>query len=289
MQNLHRMCDFECHHHHHYQYNHLPLTISQNIESNIVYSSGQGYLQSSFSLMSPPLSIPVSSSPSVIPSLSELYQSINSNNHHTYNNSFNQQFQHGSQSQQNYLNQQNSFYKNGNLSDINNHAVYSYCNNYQCNENYYSFEYDGKYSNINDSQKNSNFFISNNYYKSLSNANDNISLSSSNQTFATNSPDSGSDSPSVPLNDIKPLVKREAVCVTESCSEKKEIKTKTRKHNRKFKDLFEPAIDLNQPNVTTIMQRPVDMGETKRYKRRNYEDLEKRRIYSCKYYGIKII
>ena len=56
-------------------------------------------------------------------------------------------------------------------------------------------------------------------------------------------------------------------------------------NNRRFKDLFEPQIDLNQPNVTTIMQRPVDMGETKRYKRKNFEELEKRRTYTCKYDG----
>lgn len=57
--------------------------------------------------------------------------------------------------------------------------------------------------------------------------------------------------------------------------------------SRKFKDLFEPCIDLNQPNVTTIMQRPVDMSETKRYKRRNIDDIEKRRIYACKYDGCR--
>ena len=38
-------------------------------------------------------------------------------------------------------------------------------------------------------------------------------------------------------------------------------KVKSKRSSRKFKDLFEPAIDLSQPNVTTIMQRPVDMGE----------------------------
>lgn len=59
----------------------------------------------------------------------------------------------------------------------------------------------------------------------------------------------------------------------------------TQVNSRKFKDLFEPQIDLNQPNVTTIMQRPVDMGETKRYKRKNFEELEKRRTYTCKYDG----
>lgn len=56
---------------------------------------------------------------------------------------------------------------------------------------------------------------------------------------------------------------------------------------KKFKDLFEPLIDLSQPNVTTIMQRPVDMGETKRYKRRNLADLEKRRVYCCRYDGCR--
>ena len=63
-------------------------------------------------------------------------------------------------------------------------------------------------------------------------------------------------------------------------------KTRCRKQ-RKFKDLYAPLIDLTQPNVTTIMQRPVDMGETKRYKRRNSTDLEKRRIYLCSYDGCK--
>jgi hypothetical protein len=62
------------------------------------------------------------------------------------------------------------------------------------------------------------------------------------------------------------------------------IKYKTRKQ-RKFRDLLEPLIDLTQPNVTTIMQRPVDMGETKRYRRKNFDDLEKRRTYTCKYDG----
>ena len=57
--------------------------------------------------------------------------------------------------------------------------------------------------------------------------------------------------------------------------------------SRKFKDLYEPIIDLSQPNVTTIMQRPVDMGETKRYRRKNIEDLEKRRTYVCQYDGCR--
>lgn len=81
---------------------------------------------------------------------------------------------------------------------------------------------------------------------------------------------------------------------TESQNENKKSKPKVENlhiegprsvSNRKFKDLFEPQIDLSQPNVTTIMQRPVDMGETKRYRRKNLEDLEKRRTYSCKYEG----
>ena len=62
---------------------------------------------------------------------------------------------------------------------------------------------------------------------------------------------------------------------------------KLKNSSRKFKDLFEPLIDLTQPNVTTIMQRPVDMGETKRYKRKNVEELEKRRTYKCKYEGCR--
>lgn len=35
------------------------------------------------------------------------------------------------------------------------------------------------------------------------------------------------------------------------------------------------------------MQKPVDMGETKRYKRRNSDDLEKRRVFKCNYEGCK--
>lgn len=56
---------------------------------------------------------------------------------------------------------------------------------------------------------------------------------------------------------------------------------------RVFKDLYEPMIDLTQPNVTTILQKPVDMGETKRYQRKNIDDLENRRIYRCSYQGCK--
>jgi hypothetical protein len=54
---------------------------------------------------------------------------------------------------------------------------------------------------------------------------------------------------------------------------------------RKAKDLLEPTVDLNQPNVTTIMQKPVDMGETKIYKRKNSTDLEKKRVFICNYDG----
>ena len=73
--------------------------------------------------------------------------------------------------------------------------------------------------------------------------------------------------------------------ITEVDSEKLDKIMRLKKDCRRFKDLLEPLIDLSQPNVTTIMQRPVDMGETKRYKRKNYEDLEKRRVYQCKYPG----
>lgn len=73
--------------------------------------------------------------------------------------------------------------------------------------------------------------------------------------------------------------------ITAEPAEKIDKIMKLKKECRRFKDLLEPLIDLSQPNVTTIMQRPVDMGETKRYKRKNYEDLEKRRVYQCKYLG----
>lgn len=65
-------------------------------------------------------------------------------------------------------------------------------------------------------------------------------------------------------------------------------KTKIKKtKSRVFKDLYEPMIDLTQPNVTTILQKPVDMGETKRYQRKNIDDLENRRIFRCSYEGCK--
>lgn len=53
----------------------------------------------------------------------------------------------------------------------------------------------------------------------------------------------------------------------------------------KFRDLADPEIDLSKPNVTTIRQRPVDMGETKRYRCKNPDEIEKRRTYCCKYEG----
>jgi hypothetical protein len=52
-----------------------------------------------------------------------------------------------------------------------------------------------------------------------------------------------------------------------------------------YQDLSDPKIDLSQPNVTTITQKPVDMGETKRYNRKNIEEIEKRRFYACNYPG----
>ncbi|CAF0953651.1 unnamed protein product [Brachionus calyciflorus] len=70
-------------------------------------------------------------------------------------------------------------------------------------------------------------------------------------------------------------------------NEDKSQKEKKSTKSRVFKDLYDPMIDLNQPNVTTIMQRPVDMGETKRYQRKNIDDLENRRIYKCDYDGCK--
>ena len=71
----------------------------------------------------------------------------------------------------------------------------------------------------------------------------------------------------------------------QSAFNKVETKSAIKGFKRKFKDLFEPPTNLNQPNVTTIMQKPVDMGETKRYKRKNSDDLEKRRTFVCKYHG----
>lgn len=53
----------------------------------------------------------------------------------------------------------------------------------------------------------------------------------------------------------------------------------------KMIDMFEPMFDLNRPNLTSIMQRPVDMGTTKRYKNRNSTELDKKRKFACTYTG----
>ena len=45
----------------------------------------------------------------------------------------------------------------------------------------------------------------------------------------------------------------------------------------------QPLIALARPNFTTIMQKPVDMNYTKRYKNKNCDVVEKKRIYECKY------
>jgi len=40
-----------------------------------------------------------------------------------------------------------------------------------------------------------------------------------------------------------------------------------------------------QQNVTTILRKPADMSQTRRYKNRNNEELEKKRNYICNYLG----
>jgi krueppel-like factor 5 len=56
----------------------------------------------------------------------------------------------------------------------------------------------------------------------------------------------------------------------------------------KYCTIKEPPVCLEVPNVTTITQKPVDMGQTKVYKRENSNEqatITKRRLYKCTYYG----
>jgi uncharacterized Zn-finger protein len=42
---------------------------------------------------------------------------------------------------------------------------------------------------------------------------------------------------------------------------------------------------FNYQNLTTILRKPADMSQTKRYKNTNIEELEKKRNYLCTYLG----
>lgn len=57
---------------------------------------------------------------------------------------------------------------------------------------------------------------------------------------------------------------------------------------QKTSSIKEPPVNLDVPNLTTITQKPVDMGQTKVYKRRSSSEEEseiKKRLYKCTYYG----
>lgn len=57
--------------------------------------------------------------------------------------------------------------------------------------------------------------------------------------------------------------------------------------NENFQLLYQPSMNLDQPNVTTILQKPVDMDITKKYRNKNYDELEKKRTFECKYLNCK--
>ena len=291
MQNSQKMCDFNYYHHYHYhQYNH-PITLTQTIEnSNIGYPNNQGYnnnLQSSFNFMTPPSS----ESPPLnnVPTLTEIYHSFNKN---CQTNSCNQQFQ--SSQYQNYFNQNFVRYdnlpvdQNNNNSFTNNNTSDSGPTYFNCQygDHFYNFVYDPKCGIYMQEDQNS---INSNQFQSFNNLNKPLVLPTQLTTLETQAPAALDD---VELKDIKPCVKEEK-CIsyddkmraTIKHKDNEFIKLKVKKSNKKYKDFYEPTIDLSQPNVTTIMQRPVDMGETKRYKRRNTHDIEKRRIFACKYEG----
>ena len=261
-----KMCDYNCHNFN-YQYNHS-YTIQS--DQNMIYSCQSYNNLPPLSPISPPLSAPNSvSSSSIYPPLTDIYQSMNAKT--SMNN------QHLSNPTQSFVNQ--NFCRNN---TVDQNGFY----NYQYEDNFYgNFFYEPKCPVYN--QENN---LSNILYNNDCNNNQWYGFGYSNDNAASQSLSPENDS-SIVLNGVEFNEKR-SVSKDDNSLTKPNLKTtnntikiKTKKTSRRFKDLFEPSIDLNQPNVTTIMQRPVDMGETKRYRRRNQEDLEKRRIFACKYAG----
>lgn len=274
-----RNCDYNCHYHCQFHYNnqnasHMyqrePQSTGYTLYSTNHHHHHQNY-NSSSSLMSPPSSVSADSiSPlsqttatqntAAYPSLTEIYHSFNAN----------------SQQASNY-NQQNQFYNNTKLNNTyfdnynSNNQTQTYYN-YQYTNNYFNYEFDTKYGLLLDT--------------------DNQTIQSNNtmehDLLHENSSPQSINSHNFDLSNVK--LEASSYYETDSSHQQSPVKQKLQKlqkQTRKFKDLLEPLIDLTQPNVTTIMQRPVDMGETKRYKRKNYEELEKRRTYECKYPGCK--
>lgn len=307
-----KSCDFNCHFHsqYHCQYstcsNQLNRDSAYSFYSNPSYSANS--LQSSTSsLLSPPSSEPTESfSPpgnmqtqstqAIYPSLTEIYNSFNANHHHHHQSSIHQSalHHHHHYNNQHYPNQTyfnyNKHTSTGQMSNNINyfenasqyathHANPTYYN-YQYSNNYYNYEMDNKISLVIESENQIE-----NPPASLDSPTDQSLLQ--HQSASLNS-SSTFDLGSIKLEaNYFEMIEEKPLVPLKHAQTSAKIKYKLQKQSRKFKDLLEPLIDLTQPNVTTIMQRPVDMGETKRYKRKNYEELEKRRTYECKYLGCK--
>ena len=66
------------------------------------------------------------------------------------------------------------------------------------------------------------------------------------------------------------------------------INESSQKRKRKSAEFPAAAsVDLSKPNLTTIRQKPVDMGETKRYRCYRNESLEMKRVHACSYQGCR--
>ena len=302
-----KSCDFNCHFHsqYHCQY---PTSNQLNRDSAYAFYSNPSYsansLQSSTSsLLSPPSSEPAESfsppgnmqtqSSTIYPSLTEIYHSFNANHqssihqsamHHYSNQHYPNQvyFNYNKHSTTGQTGNTMNYFENN--SQLTTHHANPTYYNYQYSNNYYNYnELDNKYSLVYDQENQLE-----NQPASLESPTDQSLLQHQPSSLNSSSSSSTFDLGSIKLeaNYFEATEEKQLVPLKQHASSSK-IKYKIQKQSRKFKDLLEPLIDLTQPNVTTIMQRPVDMGETKRYKRKNYEELEKRRTYECKYLGCK--
>jgi hypothetical protein len=294
----HKSCDYNnCHFHCQFQ-NQYSNNNNNNASNNgyTFYSNYQNAALQSSTVLSPPSSVITESvSPTIHnQSLSEMYNSINNNNNNQ-NNYLQSNEPTNSYLNYNKLNTTNTnYYENSNYQS--NQSYY----NYQYANNYYNYELDSKYGLLLDSDNNQhqqNHYNQQHLLLNQSSSTHQSVESPINDNVLTHQSDLINSSTNFDLNTLKiePIFYETnhfdhlAVRVNNNNNNTYQSKSKYKlqKQSKKFKDLLEPLIDLTQPNVTTIMQRPVDMGETKRYKRKNYEELEKRRTYECKYYGCK--
>ena len=319
MQNAPKYRDVNYHHHHHYQYSGNGIHPSQLPTAYSIYAASSSCGGQARSVLSPPLSVPTSVSPSVnYPTLTDIY-------HYQQNLALPISYQQDQQcqsapqtdlpqpqiqlNQHNYINIQynckiNNFVEveTGSFGNVAQPPPAYY--NYQYNDSgyFYNYDYEPKcalyaqdnqiaayekgedYSGLVDPQ-----LEQQQLYQTLLHQAPGVAASYLPEQVLPDKLDTVFDGLDAQKKFKIELDQRHIDLKFEQADEQtimlKDKCGKFKKECRRFKDLLEPSIDLSQPNVTTIMQRPVDMGETKRYKRKNYEDLEKRRTYECKYDG----